>query len=277
MKRIITCFLLVWAWTAQGQNFEGTIHWSMKMEITDPATKAKMDEAAKKMSDPATQAKIKEMQAKMNDPQMKAMMDANPQMKQQMENAMKMMQGGDMSSMMPKGMVIKIKDNNVLSKVDGGMMAMETLYLKDKNASYFLDRQNKTYSPMNNNSGNREDSGMQPKVTKTSETMSILGYNCTKYIVEMTRGTHTMTENIWTTTDIKGIDLTNLKKQRMGRGESILFEGMDGVPMKVEAVTPEGKMTMEVTEIKKESLSSSDFSIPSDYKETQGMFGMGGH
>jgi hypothetical protein len=32
-------------------------------------------------------------------------------------------------------------------------------------------------------------------------------------------------------------------------------------------------MTMEVTEIKRESLNAADFTIPSDFTETQGMFG----
>ena len=54
-----------------------------------------MAEAQKKMNDPATQAQMKEMQEKMNDPEFKAMMESNPQLKAQMEAAMKMMQGGD--------------------------------------------------------------------------------------------------------------------------------------------------------------------------------------
>lgn len=86
------------------------------------------------MNDPETQAQMKELQEKMNDPQMKAIMDANPQMKAQMEAAMKMAQGGgDMNSMMPKGMVTKVKNQNVLTKMDGGFMGnMEILYLSEK-------------------------------------------------------------------------------------------------------------------------------------------------
>src|SRR5260221_2363196 len=130
MKKMIPCFLLLCAGTAQSQNFEGTIKWSMKMEITDPAMKAKMEEGMKKMNDRAMQAQMKEMQAKMNDPQMKAAMDANPQMKAQMENAMKMMAGGDMSSMMPKGFLIELKDGNAVSRMEGGPMGnFESLYL----------------------------------------------------------------------------------------------------------------------------------------------------
>jgi hypothetical protein len=266
------CFLLLLTQAAWAQSFEGTIQWSMKADITDPATKAKMADAQAKMNDPATQAKLKEMQAKMNDPQMKAMMESNPQMKAQMENMMKMMQGGDANAMMPKGFIIKMKDQNFITMMEGGPMAMEILYRGDKGQSYRLDRQNKSFSVMPAGRGQGAPQ-TAAKVTKTSETTKILNYNCTKYLVEVQEGGRTITQSIWTTTDIKDIDLKNLAKQRMGRGQSIFYDGMDGVPLRIESATTEGKMTMEVTDIKRESLSAGDFVIPSDFKETPGMFG----
>src|SRR5882724_6742543 len=101
-KLLIAAFALATA-PAWSQNFEGTIRWSMKMEITDPKLKAQMAEAQQKMNHPATQAKMKEFQEKMKDPKFKAMMESNAQMKAMME---KMTQGGGdmMSNMMPKGM-----------------------------------------------------------------------------------------------------------------------------------------------------------------------------
>jgi hypothetical protein len=91
--------------------------------------------------------------------------------------------------------------------------------------------------------------------------------------VEYTEGGHILNQTIWTTTDIKDIDLKTMSKNKMGRGQSIYFEGLDGVPLRSVMVTPQGNMSMEATEIKRESLSASDFIIPSDFKETQGMFG----
>ncbi len=273
MKKLISFFLVLFALTAHAQNFEGTIKWSMKMDL-DPATKAKMDDAQKKMKDPATQAQMKLMQDKMNDPQMKAMMDANPQMKAQMESAMKMIQGGSIGDMIPKGFTIRLKGQNILTTMDGGVMAMEILYLKDKDQAYQLDRQNKTYSPMM--TGNRPvqaSSSTAPKVTKTSETAKILNYTCTKYLVDITEGDRTIHQSIWATTEIKDIDLKGLAKQRMGRGQSFFHEGIDGFPLRVASNMTEGNVTMEVTEIKKESLNAADFSLPADFKETQGMFG----
>lgn len=275
-KLFISVFLLGAAMLANSQNFEGTLKWSMKSEITDPKMKAQMEEAQKKMTDPDTQAQMKEMQEKMNDPQMKAMMDANPQMKAAMENVMKMNQGGgmDMSSMIPTGFIFKVKGGNTLTIVEGGMMPMEVLHLKDQDKTYQLDRKNKTYSEMYNGTGSVDPTDkLQVKVTKTSETTTILNYKCTKYIATVEEDGKTVNQIYWTTTDIKDFDMKSLTKQKIGQGQQILYDGIDGVPLRMEMTMPEARMTMEVTEIKKESLSAAQFTIPSDYKQTKGMFG----
>ncbi len=278
MKKLLIAALAIATSSAWAQTFEGTIKWSMKMEITDPAMKAKMEagqqEMQQKMNDPATQAKMKQMQDQMNDPKMKAMMEANPAMKAQMEKIMKMSQGGGgdmMSNMMPKGMIVKVKDGNSLITMDGGMMAGDILHTKDR--SVHIDRENKTYSVMPSYEGQSQANKQQPTVTKTSETMKILGHNCTKYIVLMNEGDRTVTTNMWTTTEIKDIDMKAWAKQRTGRGQYMFYENVEGVPLRMESITKEGNMVMEVTEIKRESLNAADFTIPSDYKETQGMFG----
>jgi Domain of unknown function (DUF4412) len=232
-----------------------------------------MEAAQKKMNDPETQAQMKALQEQMNDPQMKAMMDANPQMKKQMEAALKMAQGGgDVNSMMPKGMTTKIKNENVVTTMEGGFMGnMEILYLKDKNTSYSIDREAKTYSIMPQNSGDdASDKKLDVKVTKTNETTKVLNYPCTKYIVEMTNNEgNTLKQFIWTTTAIKDFDLKSLSHQRMGSNNqmALFYEKIEGVPMRVEMPNPQGRMLMEMTEYKKQSLSSADFTIPSGFKE----------
>lgn len=270
MKKLITLILGFAALLGKSQGFEGTIKWTMKMDITDPKMKAEMDKAQQQMSDPANQAKMKEFEAQMNDPKMKAMMDANPQMKAQMENQMKMMKGGGggMNSMMPKGFTIKIKGGNRLTLMEGGM-AMEVLYQKDKDQSVRLDRQNKTYSVLAGK-GNANANPVTPKITKTGETAKILGYNCTKFLVELTEGGRPSTQSIWTTTEIKDFDLKSLAHQRMGQGgQSMFYEGMEGVPLKMEISMKEGNMVMEAAEIKREGLNAADFTIPSDFKEVK--------
>jgi hypothetical protein len=275
MKKLVFAIVLLSTVNVFAQKFEGTIKWSMKMEITDPKQKAQMENAQKQLSDPANQAKMKEMQDKMNDPQFKAMMDANPQLKAQMEKMMGSMQnGGGVSSMMPSGFTIKLKDENADTKIEGGMFASEILYLKAKDLSYSLDRQNKTYSVMNSaptsasSSNNKEP---EVKVTKTNETARIINYNTTKYIVEVNNNGYKMIQNIWATTEIKDFDLKSMSKQKMGRNRMYL-DKIDGVPLKIEMNSPEGKMEMQVTEIKRESLPASDFTLPADFKEVPGMF-----
>jgi len=269
MKKILLLLLLFLVTFAKAQNFEGIITWKITTEITDPKMKAQMEEAQKKMNDPAMQAQMKEMQEKMDDPEFKKMMEANPQLKAQMEAAMKMMQGGgDVNSMMPKAFVIKIKNENALTFMDLGMMKMETLYLKDKNASYKIDRAAKTYSafpPPKEDPNNK----MDVKVTKTGETGKVLDYTCTKYIVDIKTKDLTMQQFVWTTTAIKDFDLKSLARQRMGSNtqQSMFYEQLEGVPLKSEMVTPQGKMVMEVSEIKKQSLPSADFAIPTNFKE----------
>ncbi len=269
MKTILSILFLAFTFVTQAQTFEGTLHWSIKSEITDPKMKAQMEKAQQQMSDPSNQAKMKQMQEQMNSPQMKAMLESNPQMKAQMESALKMMQGGDMSSMMPKNLIVKIKGNNSISKMDGGMIAAEVLYLHDKNQSYLIDREAKTYVVTSANANEKTSS--KPVVTKTSETTKILNHTCTKYIVEVTEHGVTANQVFWTTTEIKGLDLKSLSKQGLGKGgNSMYYEGLEGTPLKMELTTPQMVMVMEATEIKKETLPASDFVIPAGFTETKG-------
>jgi Domain of unknown function (DUF4412) len=254
------------------QDFEGTIKWSMKMDITDPKLKAQMEEAEKKMKDPATQAQMKQMQEKMNDPEFKKMMDSNPQMKAQMEGALKMMQGGSLNSMMPTGMTLKTKGGNALTKMEGGpASSMETLVLKDKNESYLINRESKTYMVVSHTEP-KTATTKEPVVTvkKTTETQKILNYTCTKTIVTVTEGAQTITQNFWTTNEVKGLDFKTFANQKMGGGkQSLYYKDLEGTPLKVEMTMPQGTMVMQVTEIKKETLNSSEFQVPAGFTETK--------
>lgn len=266
MKRILFLLLTLSFFVGKAQNFEGTITWKITSEITDPKLKAQMEQAQQQMNDPATQAQMKELQEKMNDPEFKKMMESNPQMKAQMEAAMKMMKGDNPGAMMPSGFVIKMKNKNVLTKFDGGMFKSETLFLSDKNASYTIDREAKTYSTVPEHTEDPNNK-VDVKVTKTSETAKILDYTCTKYQVDITTQGHTMQQFIWTTTAIKDFDFKALSNYKIGGNNSMMYGKLEGVPLKTEMTSPQGKMVMEVAEIKKQSLPAADFAIPSGYKE----------
>ncbi|MEP6747420.1 MAG: hypothetical protein ABJB86_06825, partial [Bacteroidota bacterium] len=237
MKKILLFLFVFNNIIARAQSFEGTVTWSVKYEIADPAKKAEMEKNQKSLSDPANQAKIKQLQDQMNTPQMKSLMDANPQMKATMEKNLKMLQGADpTASVMPTSMIIKTKGSNSISTMDGGMMATETLYQGDKKQGYILNRSAKTFTKLHQDStmARRPDT-LQHKVTKTSETMKILNYNCTKYIVTIITRGDTINQIFWTTTDATGLDMRSLSKQKMGNsGQPMFYDGISGVPLRIE-------------------------------------------
>ncbi len=274
MKKVLLLFcVMAGCQLAMAQTFEGIVRWKMTMEISDPAMRAKMAEAERQMNDPETQKAVKEMEAKMNDPEMKKMMEQNPQVKAAMENSLKMAKGdaGGMNNSMPKGMVLKVKGANLITIMEGGMAdGMEMLHLKDQ-APVRINRKDKTYSKMPQGQGPAQG-GPAPEVniTKTSETMKLLGYNCTKYIMETTEGGQTMKQTIWATTEIKDMDLKGLSKHRMGQGQPMFSDKIEGMPLRMEMAAPQGSMVMEVAEIKREKLSDADFVIPAGFKEVKG-------
>ena len=266
MKKITLFLFLLTCTIAGAQSFEGVMVWKMNMQM-DEATKAQMDAAQAKMNDPATQAQMKELKEKMNDPEFKKMMESNPQMKAQMEQMIKMAEGGgDMSSMLPKSLTIKIKDQNTLTKMEGGMMSnIEMLYLKNKNTTYKINREGKTYSVL---TGSDTMKLSNVKITKTSETAKILNYTCTKYVAESTLQGRPVQQIFWATTAIKDLDFRSMSRQRFGQGQqSMFYDKIEGVPLKIEMKSDQFGMTMEVTELKKQSLSASDFTVPKDYKQ----------
>lgn len=269
MKNLLTAFLLLFSLETIAQAFEGTITWSIQMEITDPQLKAQIEQAKKEMQDPE---KLKELQKSLEDPQVKAMMEQNPQMKAQMEQALKMLQGGDLSSMIPKGMYVKVKDGHMLTKLDGGIMQSEVLSRKDKDETYIIDRENKTFSVTKNTDYGADS--LDVEVIKTNETASILGYPCTKYQVDMSTGGNSIKQEIWATTEIKGFDISAMARQQKATGNqhSEVFRKINGVPLKVVVNSPQGIVAMEAQEVKRQSLSASEFVVPADFKETKGGF-----
>jgi hypothetical protein len=272
MKKTLTLILFLTMFKLAAQNFEGTITWTTKMEITDPQRKKQIEDAQKQMSDPATQAKMKQLEAQLKDPQFKAMMENNPQLKAQIEKMMGAMQTGDVNSMFPKGMVIKIKNEDVLSRFEGGMFSQEILFLHGKNQTYTIDRDSKTYSVMSQSDKKETTNNANVKVTKTGETMKVLNYTCTKYLVETTSNGKTMVQNVWSTTEIKDFNFKALSKQHIAKDQPLFYENIEGVPLKMTTNVEGIKMDMEVTNIAKGSLPTSDFAIPAGFKEVAPMF-----
>ena len=271
MRKSILFFFVTLASAVYAQDFEGTIAWHIKADIKDPKMKTQMEQAQKQLNDPATEKKMKEMRAQMEDPQFKAMMESNPQMKAQMEKMTTLAAGGNVYDMIPKSMMVKIKNGNALTKMDGGMLSGEVLYLKDGGMSYHIDRENKTYSVLDKKGEDNRSS--KTTVTRTGEVEKILGYSCYQYKVEIPEKGKTITHWIWATPEIKGFDMKGFNAAD-GRGNrSSYYSEIEGVPLKMEIIMPEMDMTMEAASVKKESLPAGDFVVPSGFREVKGMFG----
>lgn len=280
---------------AQAQTaFEGTVKWTLKMEVTDPQLKMQMEEANKQLANKAKEPQnspnkkqIEDLKMQLNNPELKAMFDANPTLKAQIEQQIKMLEGANIGTpgtpatppanpfmdFMPTGATIKMKAGNTLTRIEGSAnspLVNDILYLKDKKETYVIKRNQKTYfiKPRPDSTKPLPKEG-QVKVTKTTETAKILNYTCTKYVVEkITSRGEKISQNIWATTEIKDVDSRQFSELKAGRGqESLVYEEIKGVPLKMELIDPRSIMIMEVTEIKKETISPAEFVIPADFKE----------
>lgn len=258
MKKLVLGVVLIFlVMTGRGQDFEGSIKMTMKIE------------GQKKAPDPAQQAQLKELQEKMNDPEFKSMLDANPQMKTQMEAMVKVLAMNDPSAMMPSAIITKVKGNQLKTILEGGLFdKLEMINNAEKKETYSINHGTKTYTLLPKP---KIESQSKPKVTKTSETKKILNYNCTKYLVETTYGDgKTLSSNYWVTTELKGIDFKEIARKLMGNDPSFAFPDLPGAPMRIETVMPQmGTLTMETVEVKKGSVADSEFTIPSGYTEAK--------
>lgn len=264
MKFIASLLTLVFAATMTAQEFEGTITWKMQAQITDPAMQSKMQAAQARMASP-------EMQAALQNPEMQAMMAQNPQMKAMIERQMAALKGpasdGGQGGLFPTGFTLRTKGARSLVRVEGGMFPSEVLTQSDLNAAYQIDRASETYRRLpQDQSGSA--TGPAPRVTRTAETAKILGYTCTRCVVETSAGPEKAAYSIWVTKDIKGFDPARLKNMRVGRAPGPNFmDQLDGVPMKMEITTPQAKLVMEVSAIQAESLAAALFELPEGFSE----------
>ena len=277
MKKLIP--LLAAAALACGvhaQDFEGTVTWKMRAEISDPELRAKMNEAQSRMASPEMQAQLKQAQAAMQSPQMQAMMQQNPAMRAMIEKQMAALPkpgatpGGGPASMFPNKFTFKVRGSRSLVQVEGGMFPMEILSFADQHVAYRLDRAGHTYRrmshPAESNAG--PDAATQFKVTPTGETARLLGYNCKRYLVEQVGGASQTTYSVWTTKDIAGLDAKKLGDLRVSRDRGPNFMSqLDGVPLKMEINTPQAKLTMEAEAITPETLPADAFELPAGFVE----------
>jgi hypothetical protein len=262
-KILLNLFAVCLSYMAYAQ-FEGTVLWNTKLEFTDP-------EMFVDVINPQTgkgygEAEKLELQQQMSDPEFKKMMESNPEAMRMMEQQMKKSGGiaGMLENMVPKNMEMKFKNYNSLVKVNANAFKTEVLYLKEKDQSYSIDRDAKTYSVIQNTSPGISNY----KVTKTEEFATILGFKARKFVAEGVEQGQKVTIEIWATTDIKDIDQKQILKFKFNQTTNGTFiENIEGFPLKIQMSFNIGKMLMEAVSLKREGLASSVFEIPVGFKE----------
>jgi hypothetical protein len=251
---------------ASAQNFEGTLAWTLHADITDPVLKKQIDDAQKQLNAPTMRAQV---DAVLSDPGLRAMLDANPQMKALVEKqlaAAKAAPAGSnpLDSLLPTSITIKAKAGNELCSFEGGAAPSEVLTLRSKATSYTLDRKTKTYSVL---TAPAPEPNSAYQITKTAETATILGYLCQKILITG-NGQGAAKVVGWTTTAIKGVDARRFSTLRIGPTSLVgVMDRLEGVPLRMEAVTAQIKITMEATAVSKEPLPDTLFQIPAGFTE----------
>ncbi len=274
MKKLFTLLTLVAGFAVgslSAEDFSGTITWTMRVLVTDPALKKQMADAQAQLADPQVQAQLKAAQEAMNSPEMQELLKANPQMKEMLEKQLgaqkKAGAAGDATSeLFPKGFTLQLKGPRCLVKTDGGLAPGEVLTFADQNVSYQIDRKARTYRKLP--ADPLKDTGGNYKVTPTLDTAQVVGYECRRFLVEATDKDEKMTYSIWATEDIKGLDAGSLRRLRFGEASGSEFlSQIKGVPLKIDVLTPHAKMFMVATSVKSETLPDALFALPDGFTE----------
>ena len=157
-----------------------------------------------------------------------------------------------------------IKDGNILTRMEGGSYVLrpELLYLKyeERSAQISTSRQNYLYFPS-------AVPATPPRVIKKDEVIQIKGFPCQRYEVELQhKKGYPSRQIIWATEAISNIDRKLFLK--IGNGinqENMLFDGIDGIPLRVQSFYPGASSTLELVEMRTEELRDTDFIIPTGF------------
>lgn len=254
MKPFFRFFVAVLGFVAApllAQDFSGTIAWTLRVEITDPQLKQQIDAAQAALSNPAIQEMLK----------------SNPQMREMLEKQMGASTSDAAAGFFPKGFTLQIKGPRSLVKTEGGVAAGDVLVQADKKTSYQIDRKARTYRRLSDDP--LKDYAGDYKVTPTADTAKILGYGCRRFLVETLGSEDKMRYSVWATNEIKGLDAASLRRLQFGEGSGAAFLAkIEGMPLKIDALTPQARLFMSAVSVKAEALPDALFVLPAGFRET---------
>ena len=261
MKNLLLVVCVCLSTWLHGQQFEGRIKWSVKMDFADTAQENRMNEARKKLRDPNKKGMLSESAAKVHDKTLTSRNDAHS--RKEVEEAKDVVRG---LTSYPTAVTISMKGQNALMKLDSIFPDYEILSQGDT-ARFVLERQGLLFIDMSRRErepAHKSDSLI--KVEKTAETAQILGYKCTKYIVTRPMGATASVQEIWTTEGIKGFNAKSLSKQPFHR-VTWLANKVPGVPLKMSTTNRQGTLTMQAVEVTPVKLTDDLFTVPKNFRE----------
>lgn len=165
----------------------------------------------------------------------------------------------------------KIKGDKAVVELKMGGIPVQKMYMNgDKKEMYILmEKEQKIAMRVKLDENNNKDDKKQPKVTVTKETKDILGYKCTKVIMEDGQ----RVTNAWVTKELN-IDFSKLSGGgRKGNNNGAIAK--HGFPLELDGTDEKGgKIVMKATKIEKTTINDSVFPDLTQY-QVQDMPSMG--
>ncbi|MCS6243521.1 MAG: hypothetical protein H2172_06645 [Opitutus sp.] len=250
-KLFVSLLWVVCAFVPVGlaEEFNGTMQWSARIEFLDP----QMDM----------------VQSAMKNPEVLAMLLQNPQLRGMLESKLGPLNANSgATSLFPTGGTLFIKGQRALVKTEGGLVSREVLSMGDQRTAYSLNRPARTYQKIADSAASGAGAAVKTKVTRTKDTAVILGYACNRFLVEADDAGAKSHFSVWTTTAIKGLDAAALKRLSWGQAGAPDFLGkIEGVPLKIDAVTPDAKVGLVATRITVGPVEGALFVLPAAFKQ----------
>lgn len=171
-------------------------------------------------------------------------------------------------AMIPQKMLLSIKDHNSHLKFVGGMtqgLLGDILYhSKDKNLYSIFDH-NKTVTKTSVESLKNMTDKSGFTAVKTQETSSILGYECTRFVVKDEKeGTET---SLWCTKSISNAS-ASVMVYFLESMTQFGVNGIEGLPLKIEFKGKEFDLTLTAQNKEEKTLASTLFAVPAGYTLT---------
>lgn len=175
-----------------------------------------------------------------------------------------------MEAFMPTSTEIHVRDMDIMLKMNGGMMEMmmgRIVVMGKKGETYMIkDSEQKAYFMEAEDDQKEMAEKMAPTITKEDEVITIQGYECTKYKVEVENPKGgTITQYIWATDKFKFPKMEG-GLSSMGTG-GLNIEGLKGTPLKIMSSQMGFTTVMTATNVSTSSPDKDLFKIPKGYKK----------